>query len=131
MSHGERQKTLVVQSRRLLPVEEVVPGHHAQEAGWISDRVELVVELFKLLVQQISCLALSLAARTPSGRRTGRDTEGMGGKNECKIDFSSSTTDYSGAHVHDLSQTHIDPHTHTHGLILQAWSNPLSQRLSF
>lgn len=51
-----------------LPVEQVVSGHHAQEARWISDGVKLVVELLKLLIQQISRLTLSLTARAPSER---------------------------------------------------------------
>lgn len=57
-----------------LPVEQVVSGHHAQEACWIGDGVKLVVELLELLVQQISCLALRLAAGTPS-EKSGRETE--------------------------------------------------------
>lgn len=59
-----------------LPVEQVVSGHHAQEACWIGDRVKLVVELLELLVQQISRLALRLAARA-SSEREGRDRDGV------------------------------------------------------
>lgn len=55
-------------SKPPLPVEQVVSGHHAQEARWISDGVKLVVELLKLLIQQISRLTLSLTARAPSER---------------------------------------------------------------
>lgn len=91
ISHKKRKKVAVL-CKHLLPVEQVVSGHHAQEACWISDRVELVVELFELLVQQISRLALCLAARTPSGRETRRDTDGMG-KTECKVDFYCSSAD--------------------------------------
>lgn len=58
-----------------LPVEQVVSGHHAQEACWIGDRVKLVVELLELLVQQISRLALRLAAGASSVRE-GRDRDG-------------------------------------------------------
>lgn len=65
---GDLQK-----KKNLVPVEQVVSGHHAQEASWISDRVKLVVELLELLVQQISRLALRLAARTASERERQRD----------------------------------------------------------
>lgn len=65
-------KNIQVSRNNVLPVEQVVSGHHAQEACWISDRIELVVELLELLVQQISSLALCLAAGTPSKKKRGR-----------------------------------------------------------
>lgn len=53
------------------PVKEVVPGHHAQEACRVCHRVQLVVELLKLLVKKVSCLALRLAVgATPGARKT-------------------------------------------------------------
>lgn len=64
---------MICTKKNLVPVEQVVSGHHAQEASWISDRVKLVVELLELLVQQISRLALRLAARTASERERQRD----------------------------------------------------------
>ena len=75
-------RNMQVICNKLVPVEQVVSGHHAQEACWIGDWVKLVVELLELLVQQISSLALCLAARTPSGReremQTEREREGDG-----------------------------------------------------
>lgn len=53
-------------SYHLVPVKKIVPGHHAQEACGIGDRVQLVVEFLKLLVQQIPRLTLRLTARTSS-----------------------------------------------------------------
>lgn len=64
-------KNIQVSRNNVLPVEQVVSGHHAQEACWISDRIELVVELLELLVQQISSLALCFAAGTPSKKKRG------------------------------------------------------------
>lgn len=108
----KKAKKVVVPCKHLLPVEQVVSGHHAQEACWISDWVELVVELFKLLVQQISRLALCLAAWTPSGRETGRHTDGVG-KTESKVDFYCSfcrlikcTTIWSVRNTNTFSHTH-------------------------
>lgn len=50
------------------PVEEVVPPHHAQEARGVRDRIQPVVHLLKLLLDDVSGLALCLAAGTgPAG----------------------------------------------------------------
>lgn len=54
------------------PVEEIVPGHHTQEACGVRHGVQLVVELLKLLVQKIPRLALRLTAgSSPVGTGTG------------------------------------------------------------
>lgn len=44
------------------PVKEVVPGHHAEVACGVGARGQFVVQLLKLLLQQISSFALRLAA---------------------------------------------------------------------
>lgn len=65
---SESAGNVLLMCNHLLPVEQVVSGHHAKEACWVGNRVELVVEFFKLLVQKVSCLALCLAARATPER---------------------------------------------------------------
>lgn len=50
------------------PVKEIVSRHHSEEAGRVSDRVQLVVELLKLLVEQIARLALGFTAGARSAK---------------------------------------------------------------
>lgn len=119
--------------KNLVPVEQVVSGHHAQEASWISDRVKLVVELLELLVQQISRLALRLAARTASERerqRDGvRDTEMLAWKKKRKT-LQQSVQQVLRGLINYTCSWSVRKHTlfnpHTLGLISQAWSNTLS-----
>lgn len=53
--HGPR-------TRAHVPVKEVIPANHPEEARGVSHRVELVVHLFKLLVHDVSGFTLCLAA---------------------------------------------------------------------
>ncbi len=136
-------QTIRVQERRgdlqksLLPVEQVVSGYHAQEACWIRDWVKLVVELLKLLVQQISGLALCLAARTPPERKRGMEwepctaTETLARKKHfSKVD--NTQTYIVSLRINQLHTLLICPkHTllnpHTLGLISQTRSNTLME----
>lgn len=119
-----------------LPVEQVVSGHHAQEARWIGDRVKLVVELLKLLVQQISCLALCLAAWAPSEREMEKEWETCTAAEVSwqergtlgKVD--NTQTYIVSQRVSQLHTLLISPqntlfYPQTLGLISQAWSNTL------
>lgn len=50
------------------PIEVVVPADHPEEAGGVCHRVQLAVDLLKLLFHHVSCLTLGLAVGTGAER---------------------------------------------------------------
>lgn len=63
------------------PVEAVVSGHHAEVAGWIGGGVQIVVQLLKLLLQQISSFTLRLTAGAHSENTDSGSV--VGGRVDC------------------------------------------------
>lgn len=96
------------------PVEQVVSGHHAEKACGVSHRVEFVVELLKLLVQQVPCLTLCLTARTTPERESERGRERLRGGERERVIEGERERERNYTVRYACMPTHTPAHTHRH-----------------